>query len=220
LKLNKITIPKTANYYISGNKTNSIKNVWFVCHGYGQLAKFFIRNFNRLDKEENYIIAPEGLHRFYLNGFSGRVGASWMTKEEREDDIKDYNNFLKMVLKKELSEINFEKVNINLLGFSQGTTTISRFLFLNDIQADNLILWAGDLPNDIDYEKVKKFSQSNSIYFVTGNNDEFISLENFEAIIEKHEKEGIRISKIVFNGKHKIINEALVELQNKMHVEK
>ena len=29
------------------------------------------------------------MHRFYLEGSSGRVGASWMTKEAREDDKKE-----------------------------------------------------------------------------------------------------------------------------------
>ena len=40
------------------------------------------------------IIAPQGLHKFYLEGTSGRVGASWMTKENREDDIKNYLVYL------------------------------------------------------------------------------------------------------------------------------
>ena len=35
-------------------------------------------------------MAPEGLSRFYLEGFSGKVGATWMTREDRLNDIDNY----------------------------------------------------------------------------------------------------------------------------------
>jgi hypothetical protein len=85
-----IIVTKTARYFISGEPSESIEQVWFVCHGYAQLANYFIRNFEILNDGKNLIIAPEGLNRFYWKGFSDRVVASWMTKEDREDDIKDY----------------------------------------------------------------------------------------------------------------------------------
>jgi hypothetical protein len=40
------------------------------------------------------IIAPEGLSRFYRKGFSGDVVASWMTKDDRLDDMEDYVRYL------------------------------------------------------------------------------------------------------------------------------
>ena len=49
---------------------------------------YFIRKFRALF-DDLLVVAPEGMHRFYLQGSSGRVGASWMTKEAREDDIAD-----------------------------------------------------------------------------------------------------------------------------------
>ena len=80
------THPKTFRYHILNEGTNA-KKVLYVLHGYGQLAEFFVRKFRELG-DEYLIVAPEGMHRFYLQGSSGRVGASWMTKEDREQDIK------------------------------------------------------------------------------------------------------------------------------------
>ncbi len=216
MKQNKITIPKTAFYCTYGTKGDSLKNIWLVCHGYGQLAKFFIRNFKSLNENENFVIAPEGLHKFYLNGFSGRVGASWMTKEERENDIFDYNNYLNEVFQKELSEVDLTNVRVNMLGFSQGCATISRFLFEKNISPDSLILWAGDLPKDINLEDVKNFSNEKSIYFVIGNKDEFISINEFKEILRLHTENSISFHEIIFEGKHQITSEALIELKNQL----
>ena len=94
MKEQTIETKKTARYYTLGTLSENTKTVWFVCHGYGQLANYFLRNFKLLENEKTFVISPEGFHRYYLNGFSGRVGASWMTKEDRLNDIADYVAYL------------------------------------------------------------------------------------------------------------------------------
>jgi hypothetical protein len=84
--IEKIQSQRTYRYAVSGNPT--AKNLLYVLHGYGHLAPYFIRKFNSL--EDSFIVAPEGMYRFYLYGSSGRVGACWMTKEERLDDALDF----------------------------------------------------------------------------------------------------------------------------------
>ncbi len=105
---NTIQVNKSANFVTHGNP-NTAKIIVFALHGYGQLAEFFVRKFNVLNETDYFIVAPEGLHRFYLKGASGRVGASWMTKQERQSDINDYINYLDDVWLKINSEYNFEK---------------------------------------------------------------------------------------------------------------
>ena len=78
-----IKVEKTATYYSSGN-IKTAKTIWFVLHGYGMLAEYFIKKFDSIVNNDNCVIAPEGLSKFYTKGFYGRVGASWMTKENRE----------------------------------------------------------------------------------------------------------------------------------------
>jgi predicted esterase len=89
-----IIIPKTARYFILGEPSDQIEQIWFVCHGYGQLANYFIKNFEQLNNGKNLIATPEGLHRFYWKGFSDKVVASWMTKEDRNEVIGDNDEFI------------------------------------------------------------------------------------------------------------------------------
>ncbi|MEZ4903841.1 MAG: hypothetical protein R2822_19865 [Spirosomataceae bacterium] len=54
-----LTIQRTARYFTLGALDTSTQQVWFVLHGYGQLAEFFIKKFDVLDDGKTYIIAPE-----------------------------------------------------------------------------------------------------------------------------------------------------------------
>jgi hypothetical protein len=55
-----------ARYYKLGEINAATRQIWFVLHGYGQLAQFFIKKFNTLTDHNVCVIAPEGLSRFYL----------------------------------------------------------------------------------------------------------------------------------------------------------
>ena len=191
----KLTAPKTFRFWISGDiKTANMLLV--VLHGYGQLAEYFIRKFKEVP--ENYlIIAPEGMHRFYLNGTSGRVGASWMTKEGRESDIADNQNWLTQLYSELTEQKTFEKKI--LLGFSQGGATAARWFYSQKVQFDQLILWASVFPPDL--EKPQINSNSNN-YFVIGTEDEYYNAEARMSEMEFYQKIGFQT--LQFTGKHDI----------------
>lgn len=175
---------------------NSSKNLLVALHGYGQLAAFFIKKFNACSN--NYtILAPEGPHRFYKNGYSGRVGASWMTKEARVDDIKDNINWLTEWLTSHLKENKYDK--IILLGFSQGGATAARWYYNNPNLFDQLILWASVFPPDISKPKIKL--PNNNLY-VVGKNDEFINDEM--RLNEVKFYQNIGFDTHVYDGNHDI----------------
>ena len=100
-----ITTPKTGKYYVLGEPGNKTKNIWFALHGYGGTAADFADKFKNTLNESMIVIVPEALNRFYVKGFYGSVGASWMTNNERENEIKDYLNFLNNVYNHEVSKI-------------------------------------------------------------------------------------------------------------------
>jgi predicted esterase len=126
--------------------------VWFVCHGYGQLAAYFVRHFRVLTDADptTVIIAPEGLSRFYLNGTGGRVGATWMTKEDRLAEIDDYVAYLNQLADQVLAAAPAD-VRITVLGFSQGAATVSRWLARARFRPARLVLWAGSFPPDMEF---------------------------------------------------------------------
>ncbi|MFN6038394.1 MAG: hypothetical protein ACK452_07995, partial [Bacteroidota bacterium] len=107
----KIKVQKTARIIICGNEIDP-ENIWIILHGYAQLATEFSEKFKDLTLQKNLLIFPEGMHRFYTKGANGRVGASWMTKESRLDDIEDNFHYLEEIIKK--YRLDYPNTTVNL----------------------------------------------------------------------------------------------------------
>lgn len=211
-----IIIRKTARYFTLGEINDKIENIWFICHGYGHLANYFLRNFQILDNGKNLLIGPEGLHRFYLKDHADRVGASWMTREDRLNDIKDYTNFLDDLYKEILGQFKGRKVKINVLGFSQGAATVCRWLANNKSEANTLVLWAGAFPNDIPFEANKDLFNAIKVIMVVGDKDQFITSEQVreqEMVLKQND---ISYEMIEFEGKHEINKPLLAALAERI----
>ena len=208
---NHIKVARTARYFQLGEVGNAIKQVWFVCHGYGQLAGYFLKHFESLANGERLIVAAEGLSRFYLNGFNGRIGASWMTREDRLNDIKDYVLYLDAVYQQIFEQVDRSSVKVSVLGFSQGTAAASRWVALGGVETDRLILWAGLLPPElIDENKLEMLKTK--LIFVAGDNDEYASKEK---VLEQetHLKENSVSYKLIkFAGGHELDSGVLREI--------
>ena len=205
---NTLNISKTAKFVTYGNPKTA-KTIMFVLHGYGQLADYFIRKFNMLNENDYFVVAPEGLHRFYLKGASGRVGASWMTKEERQSDIDDYVKYLDLLWASISKKYSFDyKI---LLGFSQGGATASRWHNEGQFKANQFLLWAAVFPDDMNLNFSNKFELSDN-YFILGNNDEYITIEKGEQHIIEINKKSIDFQFVKFSGKHTIESKTLLNL--------
>ena len=211
--MEKIEIPitKTARYFMLGKPSDEIEEIWVVCHGYAQLANYFLKKFKCLENSKRLIIAPEGFHRFYWNGFSGRVVASWMTREDRLSDIEDYVSFLDNVVLDIKQQLQKE-VKLNVLGFSQGAATACRWLSVGDSEIDQLILWGSVLPDDIDYfEEQDKFNSVN-LKVVIGDNDEYYSPEKIEINLDKIKEKDINFEYVKYSGKHDLYDKVLLKV--------
>ena len=140
-----LTTPRTARYFTLGVPERA-NDLWFVCHGYGQLAARFLERFRPIETGQRCIVAPEGLSRFYLSESPSerRVGASWMTREDRLHEIDDYVRYLDAVY----GALQPRAAKVTVLGFSQGTATACRWAALGSARIDRLILWGGEVPPD------------------------------------------------------------------------
>lgn len=218
---NAIITPRTARYYTLGTAGPSTREVWFSCHGYGQLAEYFARHFSHIASEKRLIVVPEGLSRFYLDGPGGRrVGATWMTKEDRLNEIEDYIKYLDNISREIFSRIPREQVKVTVLGFSQGTATVSRWITRGDIDADRLVLWAGMLPPELDLTACQPLFNSLNLTLVLGDQDEYARpaiIERQENLLNAHD---IRFRNIRFSGTHKLNSEVLETLAMEMSIQK
>lgn len=211
-KAHKIKVSKTGRFFQLGEVSIQTKQIWFVCHGYGQLANYFLKKFESIANAETVIVSIEALNRFYPKGFSGNVGATWMTKEEREDEIEDYVNYLTQVYNLITQNLDLDTLKIQVLGFSQGGATVSRWVNQVDFKIDNLILWAAIFPPDLDLSKNSKQFKSVKKYMIVGDKDEFLNDENFKLYDDLKSKYNIDCELIRFDGKHEIDAETLKKL--------
>lgn len=197
-----VEVRRTARYFKLNSVQKMTKNIWVVFHGYGQLSQYFIKHFQDLDPAENFVIAPEGLSKFYVEGLTGRVGASWMTKQDRELEIADQSNYINAVLKDCGVDVQNMEQRLIVLGFSQGTSTAVRWLANNNIRPSELILWAGSFPHDIDTSEHEKLFKDLSMHFAYGNEDQFLEHINVEERVSEFEKMGMSLKVWPFEGKH------------------
>ncbi|UOQ51367.1 alpha/beta hydrolase [Hymenobacter cellulosivorans] len=200
-----LTVTRSARYYQAGELSAATRQVWFVCHGYGQLAAYFIRHFHRLAQANptTVIIAPEGLSRFYLSGTSGRVGATWMTREDRLSEIDDYVAYLNQLAGTVLAECS-PAVQVTVLGFSQGAATVSRWLARASFRPRHLILWAGAFPPDMDFTVATHLLRQLPVTLVCGTRDEFIDEAALTQQQDFLQKLGVEPEIIRFEGKHEL----------------
>lgn len=204
-----IDVSVKASYHTLNELSDDTKNIWLACHGQGQLAEYFIKKFEGLDSRQNFIIAPQGLSKYYLNGFTGRVGASWMTKEDRETEIINQQQLLKAIWETEVGAVTNKKVI--LFGFSQGVATISRFVAHSKIPFDKMVLWAGGFAHDVNSEHFTHLSGNETVEYFTAEDDPFYQadmVEKQKGLVES--AMGINPKVTFYEGGHKVIPELLL----------
>jgi len=189
--------PRSARYFTLGSPQHAA-DVWLVCHGYGQLASRFLERFRPIEAERRCIVAPEGLSRFYLTESPAerRVGASWMTREDRLHEIDDYVRYLDGVY----GNVVPRNARVTALGFSQGTATVCRWAGLGSSRIDRLIVWGGEVPPDLDLKRLRV----PGLTIVYGTRDELFTPKIIAATEERLRANQIGYELMSFEGGHEI----------------
>jgi len=180
-----------------------------VLHGFGQTGKSFLSQFEPLMNDTSFFIAPEALNRFYLKGTGGQVGASWMTKEDRLNEIKDYLHYLDDLY--EYFELEQFSVRTTVLGFSQGASTVTRWVNATEHRIDNLIVYAGEVGPEILPLSEHSGLRKTKNYLIYGNRDEYIAPEVIVKLKPVYTE--LNFTEIVFDGKHEVKMEVLKALK-------
>ncbi|ADB36162.1 alpha/beta hydrolase [Spirosoma linguale] len=210
-----LLVRRTARYYTLGQLTDQTKNIWFCLHGFGQLAQYFGRKFSDLDDGQTLIVVPEGLSRMYLDTSYQRIGASWMSREDRDHEVSDYVIYLNSLYDLLMDGRKPDKagLHITLFGFSQGAATACRWLNNGHVHADRLILWAGYFPNGLaELIDVPKFSTT-EMHYVYGRQDEYIrDFPDMNAYISRLTTDVPNLQITAFDGTHRVEPEVLKTL--------
>lgn len=205
-----IVVPRHARYFTLG--PSGADEVWLVLHGYGQLAGYFVRHFAPLAEAGALVVAPEALNRFYLHapqaraaGAPQRVGATWMTREDREREIADYVAYLDAVVDAALLGAAPGAV-LRVLGFSQGGTTACRWVARGRHRPSALVLWAAQIPDDLE---LPRDLAGVGLTFVVGTDDEYVTPGAVEALGARLDAAGLPHDVQWYEGTHRLEADAL-----------
>lgn len=202
-----LTVPRTARYHTLGDAA-SARAIWIVLHGYGQLARYFLRKFEGLEKDF-LIVAPEGLSRFYTDASHSRVGATWMTREDREQEIADQISYLDALAKELLYTTG--DVPLNVLGFSQGVATACRWSLQGRTTISRLVLWAGGLPPEPAPEQLQPWNKLD-LHLVLGTQDEYAGDKELQQQVARLDLAKVRHQAHRFHGGHELEKVLLAKL--------
>jgi|SRR6218665_2911071 len=200
-------VQRQLRYSVFPDSPETGKRLIIALHGYGQLIAFFGKKFENLGTDF-VVVCPEGMHRFYLEGTSGRVGASWMTREWREQDISENIDALNQLIGTLVQELKPSQITV--IGFSQGVATAARWLNKTEIPINKFIAWAGVFPPDLPMDSTLKLPIEK--YAVIGNEDPYFNGEIAHEMISLYSGLGFKIE--TFDGKHEINQELLIRICN------
>jgi predicted esterase len=173
---------RTGRYAVIGAEPAEARRVWIALHGYGQLAPRFLRPFDGVVPADTCVVAPEGLSRFYREmpkvdgSHLQKTGATWMTREQREDDIADTMRWLDVLYDDIVGPRELEAFGV--LGFSQGVATATRWLASRHLRPDAFVVWAGELAKDVDRSRLTSHLAQTAVTLVAGERDQFVSAES------------------------------------------
>lgn len=202
----RIRTPRWGHYYSLGRPEAA--ELWIVLHGYGQLAERFLRHFRELAGDDRRVVAPEGLSRFYLDEEYEKIGASWITRADREDEVADQLDWLDAVAK----EVDAASRKLTLLGFSQGAPTAGRWLLRRKVAARRLICWGAGLPHDVDLSEARAVFDHVQLDFVLGDQDQFLTPDRVARERGRLETAGLRYQWTSYPGGHRLHPDVLASL--------
>jgi predicted esterase len=204
-----LRVQRTARYYTLGGESPERRSVWFVLHGYGQLAGQFSRYFGDIATLDSLVVAPEALNRYYLvspdktPARDRPVGATWMTREDRASDIADYVEYLDVLYDDVVGQSPSADLAINVIGFSQGAATATRWVTHTNRRLDRLILWGGLLPPETEVAPGRALRRSR-LTLVAGTRDQYVTPAALAGERARLDIEGIPYDVIQFEGGHAI----------------
>lgn len=206
----RVEVQRTARVLTLGEPARA-DEVWILLHGYGQLASAMLEGCAALASARRFLVAPEALSRSYLRGGTGAVGASWMTREERDAEIADQIRYLDEVAGWISAERQCPARARVVLGFSQGAQVAWRWAALGATPLGRVIGWGSDLPPDLDLDSVPKLRAMRTT-LVHGSRDAAQTSATVARDVERASRAGIELEVVEFDGAHALDAEVLVRL--------
>jgi dienelactone hydrolase len=211
-----LSVRRTARLALLGVAGPHIRDLWYVLHGYGQLAPEFLEGCGALADAGRLVVAPEALSRFYDGDLATRlqqkdpkVGASWMTREERLTDIADNMAYLDEVHAHVLRSLGGARPRVTVLGFSQGAATSTRWVATGSFAVARHVIWGAAMAHDVDLADPDSPLRRPETVLVVGTRDQFATPKAVAAERMRLEAARFPVRELPFDGGHRLDDETL-----------
>jgi dienelactone hydrolase len=217
IRTESIEVRRTALFASLGPEPGpAVSELWYILHGQSMRAAAFLETARALESPSRLLIAPEALNRHYEGEIStsrnATVGATWMTREERESEIRDYVGYLDVLHAEMSGRFGGSPPPVTILGFSQGGATGVRWAAYGKVHIARLIVWASSLPPDVNYSDLMKRQENPRVTYVAGTKDIYITPKVLDAQHKILRDANVRFDAVSFEGGHRLDNETLRQL--------
>jgi predicted esterase len=202
-----LAVSRTARFVTLGRMDGPLDDLWFLFHGYGQLASEFLDHARALARDRRLLVVPEALSRFYLEDHK-KVGASWMTREDRLAEIDDYVSYLDRLHDRILEGLRRPEIRLRILGYSQGVATAARWAARGKAEIDELVIWGSPLPHDLDDAAMARLGRMR-VTLVGGSRDRFLTEQHREEQSSLLRRHGVEFQMKRFDGGHRLDDDTL-----------
>jgi predicted esterase len=196
---------------------STARELWYILHGQAMRAVAFLDTARALDDGSRLLIAPEALSRHYIGEVAARdagVGATWMTREERDSEMRDYVRYLDDLHAHVTRQFGGATPPVTVLGFSQGGAAAVRWVAAGNVRPARLIVWASSLPPEIDYAG-NPHLRAPRLTYVAGTKDIYITPKVLEAQHQILSNAKLPFEAVSFQGGHRLDDDALRQLSQR-----
>lgn len=167
-------------------------------HGYAEDAEAQMERLRAIPGSEQWLLLSiQALNRFY-DRRTGRVVASWMTRQNRELAIGDNTTYIRSTIDEISAEWAVE-TKVVFAGFSQGVGMAFRAATSSVVPVAGVIAAGGDIPPEISSDGLKKID---SVLIARGTTDTLYPADQFARDEERLRAAPVPTRAFSFTGAH------------------
>jgi predicted esterase len=184
-------------YLVHPPDDRSSSRLLVAFHGYRENAEQHLANVLRIPGASAWlVVSVQALHRFYTKG--GDVVASWMTKQDRDEAIRDNVRYVGDVVAAVKAEHGAGGPLV-FVGFSQGVAMAYRAAAGAGHACDGIIVLAGDVPPELQAHPPARFPPT---LIGCGAADKWYTREKLERDRVFFDANRFDVDTCVFDGGH------------------
>jgi predicted esterase len=195
-----LSIPAPAHGRVLVRDVGNPRGLFVGFHGYMENADIQMERLAAVPGAEGWtLVSVQGLNRFY-RGRSQEIVAGWMTRQNREDAIRDNVAYVDNVI----DAVRVGSEPIVFTGFSQGVGMAFRAAIRGKGRATGVIAVGGDVPPELLADAASWFPR---VLLLRGARDEWYTAEKLDQDYRALRPRVDDVQKIEYDAAHEWTDE-------------